>query len=83
MLIPDRMVTILELKRNTGERGSRKFVAHNGIVYDVSECPKWQLDLHENLHFAGQDLTHELKDAPHKEDVFSRPCVRVIGRLEN
>gem|GEM_PF-422010 len=81
--IPDRIVTEMELRRNTGERGTRKFIAHKGIVYDVTDCPKWRLELHEQLHFPGQDLTSELPDAPHEEDVFSRPCVKVIGKLEN
>ncbi len=77
-----RVISDLELRRQNGERGMRKFVAYKGIVYDVTDCPKWRLDLHENLHFAGQDLTSELPDAPHEEDVFTRPCVKVIGRLE-
>ena len=83
MDISDRVVTEMELRRNTGERGTRKFVACNGIVYDVTDCPKWRLDIHENLHFPGQDLTSELPEAPHEEDVFSRPCVKIIGRLQN
>jgi len=82
MNIPDCMVTEMELRRNTGERGTRKFVAYQGIVYDVTDCPKWRLDMHENLHFPGQDLTGELPDAPHKEDVFSRPCVKPVGKLQ-
>jgi predicted heme/steroid binding protein len=79
--IPLRSVTVLELRRNNGERGSRKFVAYKGIVYDVTDCPKWRLELHENLHFPGQDLTGELPEAPHKEEVFARPCVMIIGKL--
>jgi predicted heme/steroid binding protein len=82
MPIPDRTITELELRRNTGERGSRKFIAFNGIVYDVTDCPKWRLDLHENLHFPGQDLTGELPDAPHQADVFTRPCVKAVGKLQ-
>jgi predicted heme/steroid binding protein len=82
MIVPDRLITETELRRNTGERGSRKFVAYHGIVYDVTECPKWRLDLHENLHFPGQDLTSELREAPHQEDVFTRPCVKAIGKLQ-
>ena len=82
MSVPDRVVTEAELRRNTGERGTRKYVAYNGIIYDVTDCPKWRLDLHENLHFPGQDLTSELPDAPHTEAVFSRPCVKVIGKLQ-
>jgi predicted heme/steroid binding protein len=81
MMIPNRIITPLELRRNSGERGSRKFIAHKGIVYDVTDCPKWRPDLHESLHFPGQDLTDEFLEAPHKEDVFARPCVIAIGRL--
>jgi len=81
MSIPDRIITEMELRRNTGERGTRKFIAYDGIIYDVTDCPKWRLDLHENLHFPGQDLTSELPEAPHKEEVFSRPCVKAIGKL--
>jgi predicted heme/steroid binding protein len=79
--VPDRIVTQIELKRSTGERGTRKFIAYHGIVYDVTDCPKWRTDLHEQLHFPGQDLTAELPEAPHEEDVFTRPCVKIVGRL--
>ena len=82
MNIPDRIITEMELRRNTGERGTRKFIAYQGIVYDVTDCPKWRTDLHEQLHFPGQDLTSELPDAPHREEVFTRPCVKTIGRLQ-
>ena len=82
MDIPANIVPEMELRRNTGERGTRKFIAYRGIVYDVTDCPKWRPDLHEQLHFPGQDLTSELPDAPHKEDVFTRPCVKVIGKLQ-
>jgi predicted heme/steroid binding protein len=83
MNIPDRIVSLAELKRNTGERGSRKFIAHQGVVYDVTDCPKWRLDMHEWLHFPGQDLTSELPEAPHKEEVFKHDCVKIVGRLES
>ena len=82
MTIPERMIPDLELRRNNGEDDTRKWIAYDGIVYDVTDCPRWRLEMHERLHFPGQDLTSELPDAPHKEDVFSRPCVKVVGRLE-
>src|SRR5262245_16445450 len=82
MSIPDRIVSQMELRRGSGERGARKLIAFNGVVYDVTDCPKWRADLHEQLHFPGQDLTSELPDAPHAEDVFSRPCVKAVGRLQ-
>ncbi len=82
MSIPDILITELELRRNTGERGTRKFVAYAGVVYDVTDCPRWRLDIHENLHFPGQDLTSELPDAPHAAEVFSRPCIKIVGKLQ-
>ena len=33
MEIPDIVITEKELRRNMGERGSRKFIAYKGIVY--------------------------------------------------
>jgi predicted heme/steroid binding protein len=83
MEIPDRIVPLAELRRNNGDLGRPKFVAHAGIVYDVSDCPRWRREMHERLHFPGQDLTEEIADAPHKADVFTRPCVRAVGRLES
>jgi len=81
MPIPDKMISFAELRRNNGERGTRKYIAHNGIVYDVTDCPKWRSDLHEFLHFPGQDLTSGFPDAPHKEEVFRHACVKIVGRL--
>jgi predicted heme/steroid binding protein len=71
-----------ELRRNSGERGSRKYIAYLGLVYDVTDCSKWRPDTHEQLHFPGQDLTTELLGAPHKQEVFQHPCVKVVGRLK-
>jgi predicted heme/steroid binding protein len=79
--VTEKIVSLAELRRNTGERGSRKWIAHEGLVYDVTDCPRWQKEMHERLHFPGQDLSGELVDAPHKSDVFTRPCVKIIGRL--
>ena len=77
----ERIVTEIELRRNNGDRGAPKWIAYDGVVYDLTDCPKWRTDMHERLHFPGQDLTTELPDAPHKQDVFTRPCVKVVGRL--
>ena len=83
MNIPEREISILELRRNIGERGTRMWVAHNGIVYDVTDCPRWKKGIHENQHFPGQELTEELEqDAPHTSSVFNNPCVVVVGRLK-
>ena len=78
----NRVITPAQLRLYNGDDNPRMYVAYKGIVYDVTDCPKWRADMHERLHFPGQDLTKELPDAPHKEDVFTRPCVKVAGRLE-
>jgi len=70
-----------ELRRNTGERGSRIWIAQNGTVYDVTDSPKWRTGLHELLHFGGQDLSSEFPEAPHGIEVFLHPGVKMIGRL--
>lgn len=76
----DRLFTKRELLGYDGD-GRPPYVAFRGIVYDVSDCPRWKSGLHERLHFPGQDLSGELNDAPHGDEVFTRPCVRRVGRL--
>ena len=80
--MPERVFSPRELKRYNGERGEPVYLAHAGVVYDVTDCPKWRSGLHEQLHFAGFDLTGELPDAPHGQEVFTRPCVRRVGVLQ-
>ena len=82
MSIPERSIAETELRRNNGDRGMPKWISYDGVVYDVTDCPRWQKELHERMHFPGQDLTSELPDAPHKADVFTRPCVKIVGRLQ-
>jgi len=44
----------------------------NGKIYDVTESRLWNEGVHMGRHFAGADLTHALKQAPHKDDVLNR-----------
>ena len=76
-----KIVTMNELRQNTGERGTRIWIARNGTVYDVTDSPRWRTGLHELLHFGGQDLTSEFPEAPHGAEVFLHPGVKLIGRL--
>lgn len=71
-----------ELKRHDGE-DLTMYIAYQGVVYDVSNCPHWKKGLHEGLHFPGQDLTEELEEAPHGEEVFKRSCVLKAGLLKS
>jgi predicted heme/steroid binding protein len=76
----EKIFTERELQRYNGE-DEPMYVAYQGIVYDVSQCPKWRRGMHENLHYAGLDLSGEMTDAPHQQEVFQRPCVKRVGRL--
>jgi predicted heme/steroid binding protein len=78
---PEREFSERELRAYLGERGMPMYVAHAGIVYDVTRCPKWRRGIHENQHWPGQDLTPEMDEAPHTADVFNHPCVKRVGRL--
>jgi predicted heme/steroid binding protein len=79
-----RSYSLKELIRFDGERESRILVAFRGIVYDVTDCPKWHTGLHEGQHFPGQDLTAELeKEAPHGTEVFLHDCARQVGFIQN
>ena len=54
------------------------WVAYQGLIYDVKLSKLWRKGQHYE-HWAGQDLTEELKDAPHNANVFDK--FEVIGRL--
>jgi predicted heme/steroid binding protein len=79
--VVERWFSETELRGFDGEGGRPMYVACRGVVYDVTGCPKWRSGLHESLHFPGLDLTGELPEAPHGDEVFGRPCVKRVGRL--
>ncbi len=70
-----------DLRRFTGEGGTRMYIACGGVVYDVTECARWRSGLHENMHFPGLNLTEEFADAPHGIEVFAHRCVQRVGIL--
>ena len=82
MAIPDIIIHENQLRLYNGDDKDRMYVAYKGIVYDVTDCPKWRRGIHEGLHIPGQDLSTELDNqAPHAGGVFSHPCVKIVGRL--
>ena len=72
--------TELQLLRYNGDNGPI-YIAYQGNIFDVSDCPHWRTGMHEKLHFPGQDLTKEFPGAPHGEEVFRHPCIRLVGKL--
>ncbi len=69
-----------QLALRNGNDREEIWVAYNGIIYDVSNSKLWRDGKHYE-HWAGQDLTEELIDAPHTKKVFEK--FKVIGKLLN
>jgi len=68
-----------QLALRNGQDKPQIWVAFDGVIYDVSESRLWRNGKHYE-HWAGQDLTDELKDAPHSALVFER--FKAIGKLK-
>lgn len=75
-----KTITKRQLSLSNGSDKPQIWVAYRGMVYDVTESRLWKNGKHYE-HWAGQDLTNELPDAPHTESVFER--MKVIGKLED
>lgn len=71
--------TRAQLALRNGQDRDEIWIAYQGIIYDVTVSRLWRNGKHYE-HWAGQDLTDELPDAPHNERVFER--FKAIGRLE-
>lgn len=67
-----------QLALRNGQDRDEIWCAYKGIIYDVSTSRLWRMGKHYE-HWAGQDLTAELADAPHSSTVFNR--FPVVGKL--
>ncbi len=63
--------TKAQLALRNGQDKDDIWVAFEGKIYDVTASRLWRNGKHYE-HWAGQDLTNELADAPHSERVFSK-----------
>jgi predicted heme/steroid binding protein len=70
--------TSKQLALRNGQDTPEIWVAYKGIIYDVTSSRLWKKGMHYE-HWAGQDLTTELADAPHTESVFKK--FQAIGQL--
>jgi len=75
-----RRFTESELKKFDGRDGKLTYVAFKGKVYDVSGSLLWVDGKHMGSHTAGVELTRNIVNAPHGDEVFSR--FPVIGELK-
>lgn len=74
-----KVFTHEELKAFDGKEGRQSYVAFKGKVYDASDSTLWKNGSHGQVHVAGHDLTDELAEAPHGEEVFLR--LPVVGEV--
>jgi predicted heme/steroid binding protein len=73
-------ITRRKLSLNNGQDRKTIWIAFQGKVYDVTESRLWKNGKHYE-HWAGQDLTDELADAPHGIAVFDRwTCVGMLEK---
>ncbi len=68
-----------QLALRNGQDKPEIWVAFEGNIYDVSKSRLWNNGKHYE-HWAGQDLTDELKDAPHTAKVFDK--FQIVGLLK-
>ena len=71
--------TRAQLALRNGQDREEIWVACKGLIYDVSQSRLWRNGKHYE-HWAGQDLSAELANAPHTAAVFEK--FSPIGRLE-
>ena len=70
--------TRAQLALRNGADRDEIWCAYEGIIYDLSASRLWRNGKHYE-HWAGQDLTAELADAPHADWVFAR--FPAVGQL--
>ena len=70
--------TLQQLALRNGQDRSDIWCCYKGLIYDLGKSRFWQNGEHYE-HWAGQDLTAELKKAPHTWRVFEK--FKVIGIL--
>lgn len=71
--------TKAQLALRNGQDRDEIWVAYKGVIYDVAKSRLWRAGKHYE-HWAGQDLTQELADAPHTDYVFDK--FAVVGHLK-
>ena len=74
--IIDGLDSVKLLKRHqlalyNGQDKPAIYVAWQGRIYDMTTSRLWKNGKHYE-HWAGQDLTEELANAPHAEEVFDK-----------
>lgn len=70
--------TKAQLALRNGQDKPNIWIAFQGNIYDVTESRLWNKGKHYE-HWAGQDLSEELADAPHCRSVLQK--FTIVGKL--
>ena len=76
------LLTLSQLSQYDGRNGRRAFIAVSGIIYEVTNSPRWAGGIHNGNSSisAGNDLTREINSiSPHGTRVLDN--IPVVGRL--
>ncbi|AUI72348.1 cytochrome b5 domain-containing protein [Companilactobacillus alimentarius] len=77
--MPDKEMTLDELKEYNGKDGKPAYVAIDGIIYDVTDVDPWKNGEHHG-NVAGKDLSEVIGHAPHKRSVLAK--LNEVGKLK-
>ena len=69
-----------QLGLRNGQDRDEVWIAFEGKIYDVTRSKLWRNGQHYE-HWAGQDLTDEITDAPHNTNVFDK--FEIVGLLKD
>ncbi|MDQ3393618.1 MAG: cytochrome b5 [Bacteroidota bacterium] len=80
-MVPEemRVYSRAQLALRNGQDREDIWCAYKGNIYDLKKSRLWRDGKHYE-HWAGQDLTEELKDAPHTDHVFDK--FEIVGMLK-
>lgn len=67
-----------ELAKYNGENGAKKYLAIDGVVYDVTNVDAWGGENHHG-NKPGADLSQQILKAPHKKSVLGK--LTEVGKL--
>lgn len=69
-----------QLSLRNGQDKPEIWVAFKGKIYDMTQSRMWRNGKHYE-HWAGQDLSAEMADAPHTATVFDKfdPIGELVG----
>ena len=73
-----RYFTLGDLRKYDGVDGRPAYVGYMGKVYDITNSDSWDAGTHYE-HYAGEDLTEQMAEAPHGDEVFK--VFPIVGEL--